>query len=221
MATLNPFRGLRYDPAIVDEVARVVAPPYDVIDPAQQAALYARSPHNVVRLILNREADPYAAAATTLRDWRQSGAVARDPSPALYLYAQCFRAPAGDLRERIGIIGALRIESFDSGKVRPHERTLERAKSDRLALVRACRASLSPIFGLVSAVDWSIAALIPDRAPDLDIGGDDGSRRARSSSRTVTIATRRRCATATRRAPRSDPRRRRPAPRRTTTCSRI
>jgi len=176
VATLNPFRGLRYDPAIVDEVARVVAPPYDVIDPAQQAALYARSPHNVVRLILNREADPYAAAATTLRDWRQSGAVARDPSPALYLYAQCFRAPAGDLRERIGIIGALRIESFDSGKVRPHERTLERAKSDRLALVRACRASLSPIFGLVSAVDWSIAALIPDRAPDLDIGGDDGAR---------------------------------------------
>ncbi len=176
MATLNPFRGLLFDPAVVGDIARVVAPPYDVIDPPHQAALYARSPHNVVRLILNREADPYAAAAATLHEWRQSGALTRDPTPALYLYAQRFRAAAGELRERVGIIGALRLETFDSGKVRPHERTLERAKNDRLALVRACRASLSPIFGLVAAPDWSIAALIPDRAPDLDLEADDGAR---------------------------------------------
>jgi uncharacterized protein (DUF1015 family) len=176
VATLNPFRGLLYDPAVVGDVARVVAPPYDVIDPAHQAALYARSPQNVVRLILSREADPYAAAAATLREWRQSGVLARDPSPALYLYAQRFRARAGELRERIGIIGALRLESFESGRVRPHERTLERAKNDRLALLRACRASLSPIFGLVSAPDWSMATLLPDRKPDLDLEGEDGAR---------------------------------------------
>lgn len=176
MATLNPFRGLRYDPHLVGDVARVVAPPYDVIDSARQAALYASSPHNVVRLILNRDGDPYAAAAATLAGWRSSGVLALDAAPALYLYAQRFPGPEGEPRERIGIIGALRLESFASGKVRPHERTLDRAKNDRFALLSACRASLSPIFGLVSAPHWPLAALVPDRPPDLDIAANEGTR---------------------------------------------
>ena len=176
MATLNPFRGLRYDPTAVGDLARVVAPPYDVIDRTHQAALYARSPHNVVRLILNREADAYASAAATLADWRRSGVLRLDPTPALSLYAQRFRGTDGALRERVGIIGALRLESFESGKVRPHERTLERAKTDRMALLRACRASLSPIFGLVSSSSWSLETLIPTRAPDLDVAEDEDNR---------------------------------------------
>ncbi len=178
MATLNPFRGLRFDANTVGDPARVVAPPYDVIDAAQQAALYGESPHNVVRLILNREPDAYAAAAATLADWRRSGVLRLDPKPALSLYAQRFRGPDGAPRERIGVIGALRLERFESGRVRPHERTLERAKNDRLALLRACRASLSPIFGLVSTPSWSPAALMPTRPPDLDLatGADDRHR---------------------------------------------
>ncbi len=169
MATLNPFRGLRFDPHTVGDVARVVAPPYDVIDPAHQAALYGRSPHNVVRLILNREADAYAAAAATLDGWRRSNALRLDDKPTLSLYAQRFRGPDGVVRERVGVIGALRLERFESGRVRPHERTLERAKNDRFALLRACRASLSPIFGLVSAPSWSLEGLTPARPPDLEV----------------------------------------------------
>jgi len=176
VATLNPFRGLRYDPKVVGDVGRVVAPPYDVIDPAHQAALYERSPHNVVRLILNRDADAYASAASALTQWRRSGVLHLDDRPALSLYAQRFPGPDGASRERVGMIGALRLESFESGRVRPHERTLEKAKNDRLALLRACRASLSPIFGLVSAPGWSLEASIPARAPDLDVTEDDGQR---------------------------------------------
>jgi uncharacterized protein (DUF1015 family) len=176
VATLNPFRGLRYDPEVVGDVGRVVAPPYDVIGPAHQAALYERSPHNVVRLILNRDADAYASAASVLAQWRRSGALHVDERPALSLYAQRFPGPDGAPRERVGVIGALRLESFESGRVRPHERTLERAKNDRLALLQACRASLSPIFGLVSAPGWSLEAAIPARAPDLDVTEDDGQR---------------------------------------------
>jgi uncharacterized protein (DUF1015 family) len=176
VATLNPFRGLRYDPKVVGDVGRVVAPPYDVINPAYQATLYDRSPHNVVRLILNRDTDAYASATSALKAWRRSGALHLDERPALSLYAQRFPDPDGVARERIGVIGALRLESFESGRVRPHERTLERAKNDRLALLRACRASLSPIFGLVSAPGWALEASMPDRAPDLDVTEDDGQR---------------------------------------------
>ena len=55
MPEIQAFRGLRYDLGHVGSLSDVVAPPYDVIDPALQQALYARSPYNVIRLILNKE----------------------------------------------------------------------------------------------------------------------------------------------------------------------
>ena len=176
MAIFRPFRGLRYDPAVVGDAAAVTAPPYDVIDRAQRDRLYERSPYNVVRVDLSREPDPYGSGAHTLAGWRSEGAITRDPRPSLYLYAQRFVLPDGGTRERIGIIGALRLESFESGKVRPHERTLEKAKNDRFALLQACRVSLSPIFGLVSAPEWRLAELVPARAPDVEVAGDGGAR---------------------------------------------
>ena len=51
MADIAPFRGIRFDTTRVD-ASKVLAPPYDVIDAAQRAALAASDPHNVVRLIL-------------------------------------------------------------------------------------------------------------------------------------------------------------------------
>jgi uncharacterized protein (DUF1015 family) len=154
----------------------VTAPPYDVIDGAERDRLYAQSPYNVVRIDLSREADPYGSAARTLAQWRADGVVEADPKPSLYLYAQRFPLSDGTTRERIGIIGALRIESFESGKVRPHERTLEKAKNDRYALLQACHVSLSPIFGLVSAPELDLATLVPStRPPDVDVRGKDGS----------------------------------------------
>ena len=176
MATFRPFAALRYDAGVVGDPAAVTAPPYDVIDPAQRDRLYAQSPYNVVRIDLSREADPYAGAAATLAAWREEGAVTRDQHPSLYLYAQKFPVPGGGTRERVGVIGALRVESFESGKVRPHERTLQKAKDDRWALAQATRTWLSPIFGLVSAPELDLAALVPTtRAPDVDVRGKDGS----------------------------------------------
>ena len=54
MAVVSPFRAFRYDATRVGGLRDVIAPPYDVISAAEQAALYDRSPHNVVRLILAR-----------------------------------------------------------------------------------------------------------------------------------------------------------------------
>ena len=55
MAVVRPFRGVRYDVARVGRLSDVVAPPYDVIDPALQERLYRASPYNIIRLELNRE----------------------------------------------------------------------------------------------------------------------------------------------------------------------
>ena len=55
MAFILPFRGISYNPQKIKDFGEVVAPPYDVISPQEQEALYQRHPRNVVRLILNKE----------------------------------------------------------------------------------------------------------------------------------------------------------------------
>ena len=124
MAVVRAVRALRYDTARVGDLSRVIAPPYDVITPDEQAALYDASPYNVIRLILPREAARAEAASQTLREWMASGVLVREPNPAVYLYAQTFTLPDGSTRTREGVILSLGLEEFSRGIVLPHEKTL-------------------------------------------------------------------------------------------------
>ena len=155
MAEIRPFAGWRYDAGVAGDLTAVVAPPYDVIDDAHRDRLYDRSPHNVVRLILGREADRYGAAAACLRQWREQHVLVRDRQPALYLYSQEFPLE-GEVRMRSGIIGAVRLEPFDRGVIRPHEKTLSGPKADRLKLMDATRTNLSPIFCLYAGASKTL-----------------------------------------------------------------
>lgn len=178
MARIRPFRALRYDLDVVGDLEHVVAPPYDVISAEQQHLLHLRSPYNAVHLDFNSAADRYAAAATTLQTWRAQGALRRDTAPSLYGYAQDFTLDDGQPRRRLGFFAALRLEDFASGVIRPHERTFERAKEDRLALLRACRTHLSSIFCLYAGKGWTLADTLhvePAR-PDVDVRDAAGVR---------------------------------------------
>lgn len=161
MPILRPFRALHYDPRRAGNLATLIAPPYDVIDQAHLERLYDRDRHNVVRLILNREANRYDAAAGELAEWKREGILARDSEACLYFYVQDFRLADGSRYRREGLIASVRLERFSEGRIRPHERTFSRAKEDRLRLVRACETNLSPLFG-VYADQWS--ATEPARA---------------------------------------------------------
>ncbi len=90
----------------------MIAPPYDVIGPELQDELYQKSPHNVIRLILNK-IEPgdddavnnrYTRAARFLRDWQSEGVLYTDPDPAIYVYHQEFTAE-GVTYNRRGIHG--------------------------------------------------------------------------------------------------------------------
>ena len=59
---LEPLRALRYD-ADRFPLDEVVAPPYDVISPADREALLRRNDHNVVRLELPDSGPDRRAAA--------------------------------------------------------------------------------------------------------------------------------------------------------------
>lgn len=148
MVQVLPFHGLRYAPGLAGPA--VVAPPYDVIDPAAHRALLGRSPHNVVRLILgDADAGPgwHADAADTLRAWERAGVLVRDARPHLYGYRQTFRAPDGTARTRTGLVARVRLEPWGHG-IHRHEQTRRGPRADRLRLMRAVDANLSPVFGL-------------------------------------------------------------------------
>ena len=55
MADIRAFRAFRYDLGRVGSLSDVVAPPYDVIDPALQQQLHDKSPHNAIRLELSKD----------------------------------------------------------------------------------------------------------------------------------------------------------------------
>jgi uncharacterized protein (DUF1015 family) len=151
MADVQAFRALRYDLGVVGSLQSVIAPPYDVIDPEQRAALAARSPHNVVSIDLPEAplgGDAYEEAARLLDLWKRQGAIVRDAEPAMWALRQDYTGPDGRPLTRRGIFARVRVEEYGPGRIRPHERTHPGPKEDRLRLTRATRANLSPIFSL-------------------------------------------------------------------------
>jgi uncharacterized protein (DUF1015 family) len=154
MADVQPLRAVHYDRAVVGPLEEVVAPPYDVIDASQRAALLARSPFNVVAVDLPQGEpggpDPYRAAGELFETWQLEGALVRDREPALWAHTQDYTGPDGRARTRRGFFCRVRIEEYGPGRVRPHERTHPGPKEDRLRLTRATRANISPIFSLYS-----------------------------------------------------------------------
>ncbi|HVW32047.1 MAG TPA: DUF1015 domain-containing protein [Acidimicrobiia bacterium] len=151
MPDLFPFPGLRYKGVAPDRnLAAVTAPPYDVIDEEGRARLEAAHPRNAVHLILPRDVEPgdrYRRAAETFEQWRADGTLTADP-PHLYAYRMAFTDGTGRPRRMTGVVGALALSPPGDGMVLPHERTLPKAKSDRLELLRSVRANLEPIWGL-------------------------------------------------------------------------
>lgn len=159
MAEIFPFRGIRYDPSAVGDLARVVAPPYDVISDADRDMLEAASPYNVVRLILGRDepgdderSNKYTRARGLLETWQAAGILRQDDTDALYVYEQRYRV-GGEERVQRGVLGAVRLDDPESGGVLPHERTYDKIVQDRLMLLRATEANVDTIFCVYDGQD--------------------------------------------------------------------
>ena len=163
MADVKPLRTLRYQPSAVPSLDAVIAPPYDVIDDELRAQLLAQSPFNVVEIDLPTApggGNPYAHAGETFETWRQQGILVREPEPAFWALQQDYTAPDGSPRRRTGFFARVRVEEYGPGRIRPHERTHPGPKEDRLALTRATRANLSPIFSLFPDAEGASADVL-------------------------------------------------------------
>jgi uncharacterized protein (DUF1015 family) len=164
MADVKPFRAVRYGER-AGPLDALVAPPYDVVSPAEREQLAARSPHNVVHLTLP---DEEAEAGRLWREWLSNGILVGDDDPAHWWLSQDYVGPDGISRTREGIVAALRVEPYEQRVILPHERTHREPKEGRLRLLRAVRAQLEPLFFLY---EGAAPVVRPDRVPDLEAGG--------------------------------------------------
>jgi uncharacterized protein (DUF1015 family) len=162
MAEIKPFRAVRYGDA-AGPLDRLVAPPYDVISPAERDRYASRSPHNVVHLTLPEDE---AGAGRLWRDWRREGILADDPGAGFWWLSQDYVGPDGVARTREGLVAALRAEPYDSRVVLPHERTHRGPKEGRLRLLREVRAQLEPLLFLYAGAP---PAKRPERPPDVEV----------------------------------------------------
>ncbi len=183
MATIIPFRGIRYDSGRVN-INDVITPPYDVIDASGQDYFYQKNPYNVIRLELGKNFpedsdndNRYTRAAKYLGEWLQSGVLKHEENPSVYLYEQEFDVK-GEKKIRSGFIAGVQANDYSKGEVLPHEETLPKHKADRLNLMKATMANFSPIFGLYADQEHVIENALENargsRQPDAEVTDSQG-----------------------------------------------
>ena len=157
MPQVFPFRAVEFARPSGGDVSSLVAPPYDVLDASGKASLLQKNASNIVGIDLPhipaKELGPpesYAAAGQTFRKWLADGTMTRAAKPRMFAYRQSFQS-SGRTLHRSGMACTVETLPFGTrpgGGILPHEETFSGPKEDRLALMKATQAQLSPIFGL-------------------------------------------------------------------------
>ena len=176
MAEIIPFRGTLYNTNKINNLADVVAPPFDVISEKEQNEFHETHPQNIIRLTLGKTTENdtrtnnrYTRSADCFNNWLSEDIIEMDKEPAFYLTSMEFFFE-NKWVTRYGLIALIRLEPFEKGIVLPHEKTFSNIKSERLELMKACHANFSPIFSLYSDDENSILDRLKDitleRTPD-------------------------------------------------------
>ncbi|HIE17493.1 MAG TPA: DUF1015 domain-containing protein [Dehalococcoidia bacterium] len=178
MAEICPFSGVRYNPEIVNDIASVICPPYDIISAQEQKAYYQKSQYNAVRLEHAMEfpedtqtANKHARTNAIFNQWLKDRVLIIDHVPSFYIHEQSFTFQ-NVRRKRLGLIARVRLEPWEKKIILPHENTVPGIKSDRLDLMRACAANFSPLLGLYDDPGQRVNKLLisqTSRKPVIDV----------------------------------------------------
>jgi len=113
-----------------------------------------------------------------LRDWEAQGILQRDEAPAIYFSKHRFTLKGGNEKIRSGFFALTQLEEFSTGVIRPHEKTLAAPKEDRLRLMLASNAQLSPIFALYNEPKQTINRMLASEtegvSPFIEVSEDSG-----------------------------------------------
>lgn len=177
MAEISPFLGVRYNQELVEDMATVVCPPYDVISPEEQKAYYEKSDYNVIRLehgmVLpgdTKTNNKHTRACTTFNQWLKDRVLSIDHVPSFYIHEHGF-TNQNIRKKRLGLTACVRLEPWEKKIIFPHENTVPGIKSDRLELMRACAVNFSPLLGLYEDLGQKVTKLLTvqcGRKPAID-----------------------------------------------------
>jgi uncharacterized protein (DUF1015 family) len=150
MVKVAAFKGITYNTEKINDLNKVMSPPYDIISPKQQDELYKNSPYNFVRLILGKqfpddteENNRYTRARKDFFQWVENDILIDSKEEAIYPYKITYMLN-NEEKTMNGFFILLKIDK-EYEKVKAHERTLSKPKADRLNLMRSCYANLEPI----------------------------------------------------------------------------
>lgn len=171
MPKIQPIAAITFTPGSSGDITQRIAPPYDVLNEASKAALLAKDAHNIVAIDLPHlpaktvgPDETYAAAGDMYRAWLSEKVLVQADKPAIYAYQQTYTVK-GETFQRRGLITNIPVQKFGPapdgvGGIFPHEQTFSGPKEDRLKLMKATSAQLSPIFGLHSDEQNNVHALL-------------------------------------------------------------
>lgn len=180
MATLKPFRMLRPNPSVANQVC---SPPYDVMSTEEARAMAEGNPLSFLRVTraeieFDEDADPYsdevyARGAENLAKLQQEGHLVREPAPSFMIY----RLIMGD-HTQLGLVAVASCKEYDEGIVRKHELTRPDKENDRTRHINILGAQTGPVF-LTYKARPSIDDFLSDFAqgePEIDYTAPDGIR---------------------------------------------
>ncbi len=173
MATVAPFKALRFNPQKIEHMEDIVTPPYDIIDEKTQAAFQARNPYSMIYLDISKspgkgdESDErYSSARNYFTKWQEENILLRDELPTIYLYTIDYALPSGQRLIRKGLVALVELSEFSEGVVKPHEETFATVTADRLRLMDTCQAQFSQIFSLYADEGANIIATLEEGLPE-------------------------------------------------------
>jgi len=151
MPEIRPFKGIRYNPEKIPNLADVICQPYDQITNKMERTYKSKSPYNFVRLVLTKYADghdrprEYRDAKRFAENWVNDKIFVHDGADAIYPYWQEFTISDKQYLRK-GFMCAVRLEELGTGNILPHEKTLSKPKADRLNLLRITKKDVEPVF---------------------------------------------------------------------------
>lgn len=164
MAKLFPIHAVRYNDARAGaDISSLIAPPYDVLDEGPKQALLKKEPHNIVAIDLPVTPpktlgpdEAYTQAQALYQQWLTHGVLVAEPEPALYIYEQRFRIGEQAFVRR-GLFATLQTEEYNQPQgIFRHEHTIRSGTDDRLKLMTATDAQLSPVFAVFDDADGAV-----------------------------------------------------------------
>lgn len=183
MTLIRPFCGYRYNEDKVEDIGKVMTPPYDSIGDEERHKLYSLDKHNVVRVVNgleyeddNEENNIFTRAKKHFTEWLNDEIIKKDKKKAIYMYEQRLEYNHSTYSNR-GFVVEMRLCEPSENKVIPCEKSSVKDR-DRAKLIRAVDANVSMINCMYIESEKYITNFMEDiseRKPDTHCTIDDGT----------------------------------------------